>query len=115
MRTTAVTASCYKMAKWRAKCITSASFIACLHCDLLQCLPELAPGASARCLRCKKERWRRREGSLNRTLALTLAAAVLYVAANTVPMLGLTIGGPDALEQCVDMPRIAALAGLSLH
>ncbi len=72
------------------------SLIACLHCDLLQRIPELAPGASARCPRCNKELWRHREDSLNRTLALTLAAAVLYVVANTVPMLGLTIVGRNA-------------------
>src|SRR5208282_6293311 len=72
------------------------SLIACLHCDLLQRIPELAPGASARCPRCNKELWRHREDSLNRTLALTLAATVLYVVANTVPMLGLTIVGRDA-------------------
>jgi paraquat-inducible protein A len=69
------------------------ALIACAHCDLLQRLPELTPGASARCPRCDKELWRRREDSLNRTLALALAAAVLYVVANSVPMLGLTIVG----------------------
>ena len=72
------------------------SLIACPHCDLLQRLPELAPGASARCPRCDEELWRRREDSLNRTLALTLAAAVLYVIANSVPMLGLTVVGREA-------------------
>ncbi len=72
------------------------SLIACQHCDLVQRLPELEPGASARCPQCNKELWRRREDSLNRTLALTVAAAVLYVIANSVPMLGLTIVGRDA-------------------
>jgi paraquat-inducible protein A len=76
--------------------IADTSLVACLHCDLLQRLPELAPGASARCPRCDKELWRHREDSLNRTLALTLAAAVLYVIANSVPMLGLTIVGREA-------------------
>lgn len=76
--------------------VADTSLIACLHCDLLQRLPELEPGASARCPRCNKELWRRREDSLNRTLALTLAAAVLYIVANTVPMLGLTIVGRAA-------------------
>jgi paraquat-inducible protein A len=76
--------------------IADTSLIACPHCDLLQRLPELAPGASARCPRCDKELWRHREDSLNRTLALTLAAAVLYVIANSVPMLGLTIVGREA-------------------
>jgi len=42
------------------------------------------------CPRCDRELWRRREDSLNRTLALTLAAAVRYVIANAVPMLGLS-------------------------
>src|SRR5713226_2692269 len=76
--------------------VADASLIVCPHCDLLQRLPELAPGASARCPRCNKELWRRREDSLNRTLALSLAAAVLYIIANSVPMLGLTIVGRAA-------------------
>jgi paraquat-inducible protein A len=76
--------------------IADASLVACQHCDLLQRLPALEPGASARCPRCNKELWRRREDSLNRTLALALAAAVLYVIANSVPMLGLTIVGRQA-------------------
>jgi len=71
--------------------------IACPDCDLLQRLPDLAPGASARCPRCDGELWRRRrENSLERTLALTLAAAVLYVVANAVPMLSLTAVGHQA-------------------
>lgn len=76
--------------------LSDPSLIACLHCDLLQRLPDLAPGASARCPRCDKELWRRREDSLNRTLALSLAAAVLYVVAQSVPMLGLTVVGREA-------------------
>ncbi len=69
------------------------SLVACPQCDLLQRLPELAPGASARCPRCDEELWRRREDALSRTLALALAAVVLYVVANSVPMLGLKAVG----------------------
>ena len=76
--------------------LADASIIACPHCDLLQRLPEVAPGASVRCPRCDKELWRHREDSLNRTLALSLAALVLFVVANTVPMLGLTAVGHAA-------------------
>ena len=72
------------------------ALLACQHCDLVQRLPELAPGASARCPRCNKELWRRRKDSINRTLALTIGAAILYIIANSVPMLGLTIVGRDA-------------------
>jgi len=70
--------------------------VACLDCDLLQRLPDLEPGASARCPRCDKELWRRREDALDRTLALAVAAAMLYVVANSVPMLGLTAVGHAA-------------------
>jgi paraquat-inducible protein A len=76
--------------------LSDAALVACPHCDLLQRLPDLAAGASARCPRCDKELWRRREDSLNRTLALTVAAAALYVIANCVPMLGLTAVGRQA-------------------
>jgi paraquat-inducible protein A len=67
----------------------------------MQRLPELPPGASARCPRCNKELWRPREDSLNRTLALSLAAAVLYVIANSVPMLGLTVVGHQAFTTVI--------------
>src|SRR6266542_4081314 len=76
--------------------LSDVSLIACPHCDLLQRLPNLEPGASARCPRCDEELWRHREDSLNRTLALTVAAAALYVVANSVPMLGLTAVGRQA-------------------
>jgi len=76
--------------------LSDPSLIACLHCDLLQRLPALEPGATARCPRCDKELWRRRVDSLDRTLALTLAAAVLYVIAQLMPMLGLTVIGREA-------------------
>ncbi len=76
--------------------VTDPTLIACPHCDLIQRLPNLTSVASARCPRCNHELWRRREDSLNRTTALAMAAAVLYVVANTVPMLGLTVVGREA-------------------
>jgi paraquat-inducible protein A len=76
--------------------LSDSRLVACPDCDLVQRLPELGPGASARCPRCGKELWRRREESLQRTLPLTVGAAVLYVVANSVPMLGLTVAGREA-------------------
>ncbi|HVN87267.1 MAG TPA: paraquat-inducible protein A [Candidatus Binatia bacterium] len=76
--------------------VADGSLLACPQCDLLQRLPNLAPGGSARCPRCDHELWRRRVDSLNRTLALTITAAVLYIVANSVPMLGLTVVGRSA-------------------
>ncbi|MGH7934062.1 MAG: paraquat-inducible protein A, partial [Candidatus Binataceae bacterium] len=73
--------------------IADSSLVSCPHCDLLQRLPEVSPGISARCPRCDEELRRPREDSLNRTLALTMAAAILFVVANLVPMLGIRVVG----------------------
>ena len=70
--------------------------VACSDCDLLQRLPAVQSGGSARCPRCDRELWRRRDGSLDRTLALAIAAAILWVVANAVPMLGLSAVGHRA-------------------
>ena len=76
--------------------VADRSLVACPDCDLVQRLPALAVGASARCPRCARELWRTRRDPLDRTLALGLAAAILYVVANAVPMLGLTAVGHAA-------------------
>jgi len=78
------------------KALPDSTLIACPHCDLLQRLPDLAPGESARCPCCDEELWRRYAHNLERPLALTIAAALLYVVANSVPMLGLTVVGREA-------------------
>jgi paraquat-inducible protein A len=70
--------------------------IGCPDCDLVQQIPVLAPGDSARCNRCGKVLWRKRPDSLNRTLALALAAAVAFLVANFVPLLGLSAAGREA-------------------
>jgi len=74
----------------------AAALAACPSCDLLQRLPAIAPGESACCPRCGTVLWRRREDSLNRTLALAVAAAILCLIANAVPMLGLTVVGRES-------------------
>jgi len=76
--------------------LVDASLVACPDCDLLQRLPDLDPGGSARCLRCDVELWRRRDASRHRTLPLTLAAAVLYAIANAFPLLSLSAVGRQA-------------------
>ena len=81
--------------------LADASVVACPHCDLLQRIPEVPPGASVRCPRCDKELWRHRVDSFNRTFALTLAALALYIIANAVPMLGLHAVGREAFTTVV--------------
>jgi paraquat-inducible protein A len=69
------------------------TLIACRSCDLLQRLPSLAPGERARCARCGHLLAKRAVHSLDRCLALTIAATVLLLVANATPLMGLSVVG----------------------
>jgi len=77
------------------------SLVACPDCDLLQHLPQIPPGGSAHCARCHARLWRHKVDSLNRTLALAVAAAFLLLIANSVPMLGLAVAGREAFTTVI--------------
>ena len=70
--------------------------VACPDCDLLQHLPELSPGAKARCPRCGHTLATQPTDALDRTLALTLTAAIVFIVANTSPLMGLSAVGRQA-------------------
>jgi paraquat-inducible protein A len=72
---------------------TMPNLLACHECDLLQTEVRLAPGGSARCARCGASLYRNPAGGFDRTLALTLAAAVLFILANAFPIVGLEASG----------------------
>ncbi|MFZ1536140.1 MAG: PqiA/YebS family transporter subunit [Chromatiaceae bacterium] len=65
----------------------------CHECDLLQRNPVLPPGAAALCARCGALLHRNRPDSLEPTLALTLAALILFLVANSFPFLSLEMQG----------------------
>jgi paraquat-inducible protein A len=66
---------------------------ACPECDLLQRLPEVKRGTLARCRRCLSVLYRPRDDNLDRPLAYTLAATILFVIANAFPIVGLELQG----------------------
>ena len=70
--------------------------VACPDCDLLQHLPELPPGGKARCSRCGNTLATRPTDPLDRPLALTIAAAIVFIIANTTPLMGLSAVGRHA-------------------
>ncbi len=70
--------------------------VACPDCDLLQHIPALDPGDKARCPRCGCELARRPADPLDRPLALTVAALIAFVVANTMPIMGLSAVGRRA-------------------
>jgi paraquat-inducible protein A len=69
------------------------ALIACHDCDMLQREPQLPLGGVARCRRCGAELYRNHPGGIDRSLACTLGADVLFVVANTFPIVGLQVGG----------------------
>jgi paraquat-inducible protein A len=73
--------------------MNSVSLIACHECDLLQRTIPIEGGATARCQRCDSRLYRGLPGTYQRALALTLSAAVLFVIANTFPVVELSVKG----------------------
>jgi paraquat-inducible protein A len=71
----------------------SAKLIACRECGQLQRETELPPGGAASCCRCGALLYRNHAGSLDRPLALLLAAAIVFVLANAFPIVGIEMQG----------------------
>jgi len=74
----------------------SADVVACPDCDLLQRIPSLPPGGTACCPRCGRKLATFRPGSLERTTALAVAAAIAFLLANVEPLMGLSIAGRES-------------------
>ena len=73
--------------------MASADIHACETCGLSQEVEPLAPGSTAECIRCGFTVATRPAGGAELTLALTLAALVLYVPANIYPILRMNLYG----------------------
>jgi paraquat-inducible protein A len=69
---------------------------ACPDCDLLQRIPALPDGEMAYCPRCGRTLAESKIDSLRRTLAFTIAAAIVLIIANSTPLLGLSAVGRRA-------------------
>lgn len=67
--------------------------LACHECDLLHRYAPIAAGAKASCHRCGAFLYRHVQDSLDRSLALYVAALLLFILANVFPFLSLTLGG----------------------
>ena len=63
------------------------AFTACPDCDLLVSLAEAPPGYSIHCPRCGKTIHKTTEGSIPKTLALSIAGLLMYLPAITIPLM----------------------------
>jgi len=67
--------------------------IACHECDQLYRIDPIEAGATATCSQCGGFLYKHIPDSLNRSLALYLAAMMLFLIANSFPFLALKLGG----------------------
>lgn len=72
--------------------------IACHECDLLMRKPVLAHGEKAQCPRCGYELYAHRQAVVSRSLALVIAALLLYVPANFLPIMQLNLLGQSSKD-----------------
>jgi len=76
-----------------ASSVSLRELVACRECDLVQALPREARGRTLTCARCGGHLHARRGDALERVLPLTLGAAVLFLLANTSPIVALEAAG----------------------
>ena len=69
------------------------SMVACHECDLLHQKPALALGEVARCSRCNAFLYTNKANSIDRALAVSLAALIMFVVANAFPFLAISVSG----------------------
>jgi paraquat-inducible protein A len=70
--------------------------VACHECDLLMRKPELAHDEKALCPRCGYELYAHRHNVVQRSLALVIAALLLFVPANFLPIMQLNLLGQSS-------------------
>ncbi|WP_338514212.1 paraquat-inducible protein A [Pseudomonas poae] len=70
--------------------------VACHECDLLMRKPVLARGEKAQCPRCGYELYAHRHNVIERSLALVIAALLLYIPANFLPIMQLNLLGQSS-------------------
>ncbi|MEQ7921667.1 paraquat-inducible protein A [Xanthomonas sp. WHRI 1810A] len=68
-------------------------WIICEHCDSLYQALDLSKGQSAYCLRCRAVLDRGPRMSIDQLLALSLAAAIMFVFANVFPVISISMQG----------------------
>lgn len=72
---------------------TAATLIACHDCDLLQREATPPPGGVASCPRCGAIHYRNTVKNRERSLALAITAAILFIIANLYPIAGIELQG----------------------
>ncbi|HHJ18007.1 MAG TPA: paraquat-inducible protein A [Gammaproteobacteria bacterium] len=92
--------------------VAGSEITACHECDALHRVPELAPGAAARCHVCGALLVRNPKGGLDRPIALYSTALILLLLANIFPFLTLEIGGRQEITTLFGASQAMYNAGM---
>lgn len=84
------------------------SLVACHECDLLHDKVEIEVGAVARCVRCNATLYENKQNSIDRALAIGVAALIMFVIANCFPFLKISVSGNSQ-----SMSIVSAVVALS--
>ncbi len=69
------------------------NLVACHECDLLHEKVAIEIGAEARCMRCNAGLYTNQQNSIDRAVAVGLAALIMFVVANSFPFLQISVSG----------------------
>ena len=69
------------------------SLVACHECDLIHEKRVLSVGQVARCARCNAFLYSNKYNSIDKALAVSLAALIMFVVANAFPFLAISVSG----------------------
>jgi paraquat-inducible protein A len=90
------------------------SLIACPECDLLQRPTALAEHTVARCARCSALLYQPLDDDLDRPLAFTLSACVLFLISNAFPIVGLEVQGHTTTATLFGTAHALAMQNMKL-
>jgi len=68
----------------------ASTVLKCVHCGQSQLLPKIPIGCRATCVRCDETLQQHAPRGVQRTIALSLAALILFIPANTLPILSIS-------------------------
>ena len=86
--------------------------VACHECDLLHEKLDLEVGVVARCVRCNASLYTNKHNSIDRALAVGLAALIMFVVANCFPFLTISVAGNSQSMSIIS--AVSALSGEGL-
>ncbi len=84
---------------------TAGEVIACHECGTVHRLPAMPNDTVARCVACDAKIYTRFEATIERTLALYLAALALFLVANAFPLLSMAIAGQTNASTILDSAK----------